>query len=178
MKSANTFEGWLLAFMLTTLIGNSAAQAPPPQKPLAEPELKLPAILSAKPLIKDRNDDAMRKLLKARYNEALSEARDYYTYQKFASEHGPTLRSDPDHLYAMWQRVVHSGLELCDKPEEKVALLTAYLEVTRKAEKVEQERYEAGRCRIGDVNRAKYERLDVEIRLLRAKREPDKAKDK
>jgi hypothetical protein len=113
----------------------------------------------------------MRKLLKARYNAAVGEARDYFVYERLASESGPDLLGDPDHLYARRQRVVQAGLEALDKPEERVALLINYLEMTKEAERVEQERYAAARCRIGDVQRARYERLNAEIRLLRTKRE-------
>jgi hypothetical protein len=35
-----------------------------------------------------------------------------------------------------------------------------------------------GKIAIGDLHRARYERTDAEIRLLRAKREADKVKDK
>jgi outer membrane protein TolC len=77
-----------------------------------------------------------------------------------------------------WKRLVQAGLELYDKPADKVALLTQYLEITREAEKYAQDCYDAERLRIGELHRARYERLDAEIRLLRAKREADKAKGK
>jgi hypothetical protein len=67
--------------------------------------------------------------------------------------------------------VVRAGLEVFDKPAERVALLTDYLEALKQAEKVEQGRYEANRCGIAPVHRARYERLEAEVGLLRAKRE-------
>jgi hypothetical protein len=178
MKSAIRLNPQLPLCLLIALVGYSSAQAAEQQKPPDQPEVKLPALLSAKPLKIDPKDDELRKLLKARYNEAVSEARDCYEFEEFARKYGPSQLYDADYLYGMWQRVVQSGLELCDTPAEKVALLTQYLEVTRKAEKYMQARYNAGRDRIGALQRARYERLNAEIHLWRVKREADQAKDK
>jgi len=158
-----------------TLIGSSAAPAPQPQKPADEPEVKLPALLAGKPLKEDPKDDELRKLLKARYNEALGEAREYY---ELRGRPFVCLRGDPDDLYEPWQRLVQARLEVCDSPPEKVALLTQYVEMTKEAEKYDQVRYDAGRVPITILHRARYERLDAELKLLRAKREADKVKDK
>ncbi len=77
---------------------------------------------------------------------------------------------DAENRYGMWQRLVHSSLELCDKPADKVAILADYLELTREAEALEKARYEAGRVGIDCVVRAKHERLEAEIRLHREKK--------
>jgi hypothetical protein len=130
--------------------------------------------LSAKPFKEEPKDDDLRKLLKAQYNEALGELKDYYELENAANRNGVTLRGDPDDLYGPWQRLVRAGLELCDKPDEKIALLKQYLEMTKEAEKVAQQRYDTGRVRIGALNRARYERLGAEVQLIRAKREADK----
>jgi hypothetical protein len=66
--------------------------------------------------------------------------------------------------------VLQAGLEASAGPAEKVALLSDYLQLTKEAEQKEEERYSVGRCKIGHVHRARYERLDAELRLLRAKR--------
>jgi hypothetical protein len=134
-------------------------------------KVKLPALLSAKALAALPGDDEPRKLLKAKYNEAAGEAKS--CYQEY-------WRGDcsQDQLYGACKRLVQASLELTDKQAERVALLTRYVETTAAAEKIMQERFEVGRCSIGDVHRARYERLDAEIRLLRAKREPEKTKDK
>ncbi len=173
MKSVTKPEPWLSLCLLMTLVGNSAAQAPS-QKPPDQPEEKLPALLAAKPLKEDPKDDELRKLLKARYNEALGEAKDFYESEKLP----PARLINLNDRYGRWQRLVQAGLELCDKPAEKVALLTQYVELTKELEKKEQARFDAGREAAYELRRARYERLDAEIQLLRAKREADKAKDK
>lgn len=172
MKSVKRTEQWLSLCLLLTLNGSSAAQTPQLPKLADKPKVKLPALLSAKLLKTDPQDDELRKLLKARYNEAVSEAREYYEQEELANRNAICLDPGQDYRYRMLQRVVHAGLELCDKPADKVALLTQYLEVTKEIEKLAQTRYDAGRIGISDLHRTRYERLDAEIRLLRAKREP------
>jgi hypothetical protein len=178
MKRVSRFELWLPLCLLMVLAGNSAAQAPQTEKPPDRPKVKLPALLSAKPLKDDPKDDELRKLLKARYNEALAEARDFYEFEDLANHNAIEWYPTANDRYRMLQRVVQAGLDVCETPARKVALLTQFLEVTRGLEDRTQERYKFGRCRLGDVKRARYERLDAQIRLLRAKREADKAKDK
>jgi outer membrane efflux protein len=178
MKYVTRPEPWLLLGLLMMLVSNLAAQAPQPQKPPDKLKVKVPALLSAKSVKADPKDDELRKLLKARYNEAVSEAKAYYELEQLANRNAVELTRNEDYRYRMLQRVVQAGLELCDTPGEKVALLKQYLEVTKEDEKRTQARYDAQRIPIGDLNRARYERLDAEIRLLRAKREADKAKDK
>jgi hypothetical protein len=157
--------------LLASLAGTSAARPPRAQELPDEPEVNLPALLSTKPLKEDPRDDEARKLLKACYDEALGEAKGLY-------EDYVRGRAGQDEVYGSWQRLVDAGLELCSKPAERVALLTQYVEMAKEAEKIAKERYEAGRWRIGGLHRARYERLDAEIHLLRAKREADAAKGK
>jgi hypothetical protein len=165
----------LPVFLLLVVAGNAAGQEAPP-KAADRPEVKFPALLAAKPLPEDSKDDKLRKLLKARYNAVLTEAR--FNYEQERSAFAPDRRDDPDHRYGMWQRLVRSGLELCDKPAEKVAIWKNYLELTREAEEIEKARYEAKRSEIDSYERARYERLNAEIQLLRADREAGTAKDK
>jgi hypothetical protein len=161
-----------------TLSGSSAAQPPDKESPPDEPKLKLPALLTAKPLKPEPGDDELQKLLKARYNEAVSELRAEYEKAQRAGQSGPCRVYQPDDFYGMWKRLVVAGLEARDSPKDKVALLTQYVEVTREAEKDMQAQSEAGRAGIGDLHRARYERLDAEVRLLRAKRGADRARGK
>ena len=163
---------WMSLYLLMTLAGSSASQ-PPPKKPPARPEEKVPTLLTAKPLKVDPKDDELRKLLKARYNEALAEAKGYYEFEKLPVDRIINF----DDLYGRWQRLVQAGLELCDKPAEKVTLLTQYVELTKDLEKAEQKRFDAGRVPEYALHRARYQRLDAEVQLLRAKREADKARD-
>jgi hypothetical protein len=174
MTSVIRLEWWLPVCLLILGMGNSAGQAAAPKKSADKAKVKLPALLSAKPLKVHPKDDALRKLLKARYNEAVSEAREHY----IAEPSDDSRLSRQDSFYSRWGRVVKAGLALCDKPADKVALLKKYLDLTKVVERAHKEGYDLGRTTKGDLNRARYERLDAEIRLLRAKREAGRAKGK
>ena len=171
MKSPTRPVPWISLCLLLTLAGRSASQ-PPSEKPPTRPEEKPPALLTAKPLQIDPKDDELRKLLKARYNEALAEAKANYEFEKLPVDRLVNF----DDLYGRWQRLVQAGLELCDKPAEKVALLTQYVDLTKDLEDAEQKRFDAGRVPEYALHRARYQRLDAEVQLLRAKREADRAK--
>jgi hypothetical protein len=169
MKSVIRPEAWLSFSLLLMLASNSAAQAPQPQ--LDQPETKLPALLTAKPLTEDPKDDELRKLLKARYNEAVGEVKEIYEKWRLG-------RVIIEAFADAAQRLVQAGVELYDKPDEKVALLTQFVELTKESVKSAQTLYDAGKLAKADLHRARYQRLDAEIQLLRAKREADKAKGK
>jgi hypothetical protein len=151
------------------LASSSAAQAP--QRQPEQGEEKAPALLTGQPLKEDSKDDELRKLQKARYNEALFEVEGLTKLYQLA-------RASYDSLAEARQRLLQAGLELCDKPADKVALLTQFVERTRAAEKIAQARHEAGRGTESALHRARYQRLDAEIQLLRAKRAADQAKGK
>jgi hypothetical protein len=135
------------------------------------------AIVDAKPLKEDPKDDDLRKLLKARYNEALVAVQGLYQRgadgQVYACE-----VYDPDAFYHPWHRLVTSGLEVVDTQAERVALLAHQVEAMKAEEKETQLKFDVGRAVAAPLHRARYERLDAEIKLLRAKREADKPKDK
>ena len=178
MTNVTRPEPWLSLCLLLVLAGNSPSETPQSEKAPDKPKVKLPALLAAKPLKAGPQDDELRKLLKARYNEAVSEARDYYELEHLASTSAIEMDANEGYRYQALHRVMQAGLEVFEKPAEKVAFLKQYLEVLKAAEKRTQAKNDVGRNRLGDLNRARYERLDAEIRLLRAKREADKAKDK
>ncbi len=166
MKS---IAAWLSFPLLLMLAGVVAAQAPPPQP--APPGTKGSDLLTAEPLKDDPTDDELRKLLKARYNEALGEVQGQYRlYQKGQG----TLES----VTEAERRLVQAGLEVYDRPADKIALLAQYVELARATEKMAQARLEAARGTDMAVRRARYQRLDAEIQLLRARREAAKAKEK
>jgi hypothetical protein len=156
---------WLPVCLLLAAVRSAAGQVGPLGKPAFRPDVKFPALLSAEPLRENPDDDEMRKLLKERYNAALGEARHSYALE------GVLCGGDnQDYRYGSWKRVLQAGLEAYDGPAEKVALLRDYLQLTKEAEQLEELRYKVGRCKIDHVHRARYERLDAELRLLLAKR--------
>jgi hypothetical protein len=177
MMRSSGFESRPLLWLLLALLGSSAAPAKPPEKPADKPRLKLPALVSGELLKEDPNDDPLRKLLKARYNAALSEARDYFEFEHLTRHSAVDAIFSQDELYALSQRVVQSGLEACDTPAEKIALLSKYVDFAKAAERTQEEWRKAGRCRAGAVHRARYERLGAEVQLLRVKREMERRFD-
>jgi hypothetical protein len=155
------------------LAGTSSSQEPQPKEKPGEPKTKLPALLASNPLKADPADNELRRLLKARYNEAVSEAKAFYMEEPFID------RIDTqDALYGRWQRVVQAGLELCDKPADKVTLLSQYVDVAKELEQETKSRCDAGRLPIYHLHRARYQRLDAEIQLMRARRDAENPKDK
>jgi hypothetical protein len=122
----------------------------------------VPALLAAGPLADAPGDGTRRKLLKAKYNSALQAARWLYDVAGLACG-----RDNPDLRYNAWKRVLQARLELCETPAERIATVEDYLAITKAAEKLEIARHEAGRAGIAECHRARNERLDAEIRLLR-----------
>jgi hypothetical protein len=140
---------------------------PSPDKPPSKGDL-----LTAQPLPENTSDDELRKLLKARYNEDLAEMQGLfflYQYKGF---------DNLDAVTGSAQRLMQAGLEVHDTPAEKVTLLTQYVDLARTFEQAAQARYEAAKAPKSEVHRARFQRLDAEIQLLRIKREADKAQAK
>ncbi|WP_029631403.1 hypothetical protein [Zavarzinella formosa] len=179
---------WLSVPLMAMLAGNLAAQGPQPKQPAqkqpilpaAEPakegpkgdelqKVKQLTLLNAEPVKADPKDDELRKLLKARYNEAVEEIQTRHRqFQSGRAAYGEMAETA--------QRLVRAGLELCDKPEEKIALLTQYVEFTKDIEAITQAGKEAAKVSPAELNRARYQRLDAEIQLLRVKRAAENAK--
>jgi hypothetical protein len=61
-------------------------------------------------------------------------------------------------------------LEVFTSPAEQVAMWRAYVELTRETERRMLLRQKVGRGTPGEIPRARNERLDAELNLLRAKR--------
>jgi hypothetical protein len=159
---------WLFAVVLTLLSG-SALVRPLGAEPPAAGDEKLPAILSAKPLKPEPGDDELHKLLQERYNAAVAEMQD--RYREFQAGRGTV-----EVFGETAQRLVRAGLELSDKPADRIALLTDYVALTKEIEKINQARYDAGRIPHADLEQARYQRLDAEIQLLHAKRKAKPSK--
>ena len=109
MKTGTRLGPWIFAlWLLVPSISNSTAQMPQPQKPGEKLEGKLPALLSAKPAQAEPSDDELRKLLKARYNAALAEAKKFHEFRELASSTAVELLPNADGMYARWQRLLHA----------------------------------------------------------------------
>jgi hypothetical protein len=185
MRTAIRGKHWLLFLPLLMLGGNLDAQpskiqepaGPRTQIPEGAPELKVIALLTAKTVKEDRKDDELRKLLKARYNEAVADMKVLYKLYRAGASSGDrpaTVRL----LFEESSRLVQAGLELFEEQSEKVKLLTLYVELAREAEKLIEAMHRVNRVGDRELHRMRYERLDAEIQLLRCKRGADKAKEK
>lgn len=148
---------WLFFCLLALSTGRLNAQASylqPPEKPQGK-----------------KDGDDLRKLLKERYATARAEIAEQTRQMKFA-------RFDVNEFLGASQRLLRSGLELFDDPKDRVAFLSKHVKTLKSMEESMQARVNAGRGKMIDLFRVRYDRLDAEIHLLRAKREPDKAKGK
>jgi hypothetical protein len=124
---------------------------------------KTPAVLDAKPMEPTKGDDELHKLLKERYNAALEEVQVRYK-QILAGT------SNLDELARAGRRLLHARLELCEKAPERVPVYEQQLELARMVEKIQKARHDAGQVSVADWDHARYERLDLEIQLLHAKK--------
>jgi outer membrane protein TolC len=140
--------------LLLLVSGMAVAQA-------AAGEKKCP--LAEKPLPIKPKDDELQNLLKARYEAAqagVDMLRKQYEVGTF--DLNPMLEAS--------QRLRVARLELCEKPEEKIACLEELVRFMKSIEEVAERKSRAGLEANVDVMRARYYRLDAEIELLRAKR--------
>jgi hypothetical protein len=138
-----------------------------PDRPPERRERKVPALLKAEPIQPDKKDDELHRLLKERYNEAVAELAALYA----EFQHGGLGRSPMDTAFHQAsQRLLHAGLELKEKPADKVALLEQYVELQKFVEKFHQDLVNAGHEPPTLLHQARYYRIDAEIQLLRAKK--------
>jgi hypothetical protein len=116
-------------------------------------------------------DDDLRKLQIEKYNRTLLE-------MPALTMLVLTGAKPPERLFDAGKRFVEAGLEVFDKPEDRIALLEDYVAMTKEAEKVFQTQLQLGKVVVADVEMATYYRIDAELQLLKAKRAAEKKKDK
>jgi hypothetical protein len=170
MKHRTFLQGLVTVAFVAIPLGFVATHLPAAQ-PNPPAEAPLPAILKAKPLKPGPGDDELRKLLIARYNTAVAEMAARYT--EFLA--GRTPMED---FVAVARRLVHSGVELSDKPADQLAFREQFLELAKEVERAQQARHEAGRISVADLESARYLRLDAEVEVLKAKRKATAQKPK
>ncbi len=161
--------------------GTNEQSGAPAKEPAAEREAPAPekeppteqkvGFANRKPLKAGPKDDELRKLQIERYNEALEEARSLLELVLRGAK-TPNVLSDAH------KRIAQSGLEVYDKPEDRIALLTDYIASAKAMEQIFKAQFEAGRVAETDMHHATYYRIDAEIQLLKAKRAAEKPKDK
>lgn len=162
MSSAAHRGGW--GFLLAVLVASSHAAAEEPPSLNPPMRLKLPAIFSAPAQEVAAGDSELRQLLKARFNEALAEA-------KHVSAQGSFGRGGANdyQFLDIAKRLIDSAMELTDEADDRLALLAQYVELTRSFEQQVQVLVTAQVVPTHQLHRARYHRLDAEIRFVRAK---------
>jgi hypothetical protein len=116
-------------------------------------------------------DDDLRKLQIEKYNRTLLELPSFVELVLGG-------KKPPERFFDAAKRFVEAGLEVFDKPEDRIALLEDYVALTKEAEKVFQTQLQFNTVLLADVHMATYYRIDAEIQLLKAKRAAEKRKDK
>src|SRR5262245_42271119 len=117
-------------------LGSVGAQQPKPADADDPIVAKLRPILKAKPLEPSKEDDQLKKLLKARYNTALRLLRARYEYVESG-------RRAPDALFEPARLVHDSWIELHEKPADQIAMRETYLEIAKDMEKIVEEQFQA-----------------------------------
>jgi len=128
-------------------------------------------------LLKDKSarptegDDEEKKLLKERCVAAETMVQVNLDYYKRGTRPITLL------LEAM-EQLRKARLELRPKPEEQIAILEAYFELTKYEEQRAEDRYKIGASGKDVVAAARYARLTAQLQLLRAKRKRKSAGSK
>jgi len=152
----------ILALFFVALWGGMADAQVPPGKVGTKP---------APPTPGKEVDEELRRLLKARHDEAVAEFNELAMLTR-------DVKFGTASLVDASRRLVQSGLELHGEPKDRVAFLTDHVDSLKAIEKSMEGRIRGGVGLQSDIHRVRYYRLDAEIQLLRAQREVDKAKAK
>jgi len=156
MKNAVAYVS-CICLVIVLLAGRSTGQPPAPIVG------EFPSLLKMEPAKEAPSDDDLKKLLKARYNEALADVRGLLHFVELG-------RSSIEEVCARAERLVEVGLDMTENLFERAELLTKYLQTTRAIEEIARTKVEAGAASAVTHHRAKFHRLDAEVRLARAKR--------
>lgn len=119
-------------------------------------------MLANEPVVITDSDTELQKLLKTRYNIALQMLR------TVEFQHSRGIES-AEALFEAARRVTEAEIELSDDPQRKIAALEKLLEIADRVERRQSELWKAGRLFESGRLEARYERLSIEIRLLRAR---------
>jgi hypothetical protein len=129
--------------------------------PAQQPE-KLPPLLRRQPAAVADSDSALTKLLKERHNTAVEEVESLH---KLFTQGNHSLIE----LAPAVDRLVDAACELQPDAKDRIAIREQHVEYLQTVEKMTQAQFQAGLAGRSDVLRARYERIDAEIRLLREK---------
>lgn len=124
------------------------------------------AFMGIKPLTMNAKDDELLRLQKERFNSAV---RELHTTEQIYIGGLTTIEL----VMKAGKRVVVAGLEIFDTPSDRIELLTNYLALAKLRDNNKQFNLVAGNEDQLSALLSRYERLDVEILLLREKRKQE-----
>ncbi len=160
----------MLLVYLMQVTSNVLAQQPVKVPAVTEPAVELDPLI-AKLLKEDPKDDELRKLMKARC-VALAELRKDLEARlgRIPTEDYTTQVTD---LNLTTQRYLQGCLELTEIHEDKLAVLALFVQIAKDFEAKTKERVSQGVGPPIFLTRARCNRMDMEVQLLRAKKEVD-----
>ena len=171
MKTVTLLATSMLLVILILLSSNSFAQKPVP--PEAKPGDGLDPVI-AKLLKEDPKDDELRKLMKARCVGLAAVLKQLEgRLGAIATEDFTAQVTD---LHQTTLRYLQGCLELADVPDDKIAVLAQFVKIAKEFEAKMESRTSRGVGAPYILTRAQCNRMDMEIQLLRAKKEADKNK--
>ncbi|SRR5260370_15028717 len=132
------------------------------QQPTKQPEVSPKILAFLKPIEPAKDDSELVKKLKERHNAGvLLLGERIKEYKKGTRAIGP--------VYEAASLVVEAKLDLAERPEARIAVLEQSLEVAQLFENYIQKQLGLGFGSKGDLERARFARLTVEVELLKAK---------
>jgi hypothetical protein len=131
----------------------------------AKPDVETPPFPAIRPLKVGPADDAMQKLLKARYNDILAETELWYKlYGVGKASTQPVVTSA--------RRLLRTGLELHREPEGKMSLLKPLLELSKTLDALAPLMPARDpEFKQLELHYARQFKLDVEIEMLKLKKD-------
>ena len=173
MKTVICLAASMLLVVLMLLGSNARAEQPAKAPVEAKPAVELDPVI-AKLLKEDPKDDELRKLMKARC-VGLAAVRKQVE-GRLGAISLEEFNAQSTELYLTTQRYLQGCLELADVPGDRLAVLTRFVQLAKDFEAKIEDRTTKGVGAPYILTRAQCNRMDMEIQLLRAKKEIDKAK--
>ncbi len=151
---------WLCLGLASEAVGivSAASQKQPPVSGT------LDRVLERKPRGYASGDDELRRLLKDRYNSALGE---------FKSRHALWQggKSEFHQVLSAGRRLCEAEMELESDPKARSAIIQTHVDIAKSFENTQNRRREHGIVPPADVELARYWRVDLEIRLIRLRKQ-------
>jgi hypothetical protein len=150
---------------IVTGAGSPGMDCPPPRPTVGYYERCAEALapaLSLRPEEPAAGDTPLRRLMKLRYASALRRL-------EFAAQRVANHQDAPEKLVPILEDVGASRFELCDDPSALIPVLEAHLGLARVIEAAKVCEVEVGRAGEHNLEDARFNRLDAEVRLARAR---------